>query len=153
MFCVKPIFWKLKMLVCTLGGEGGRGSEKVYCLYTHENVDILDGTLFDTLKWDLNKILLTYLHYVKSFNVWIHSTMHHVHDQGVCCFTSDLLRHPLTFQISHCLLNIMHGHFFMVQIMLMWLMLERPLLLYLYMSMTKWTIAWWSTVFTKNGWL
>ncbi len=28
----------------TLEG-GGRGSEKVYCLYTHENVDILDGPL------------------------------------------------------------------------------------------------------------
>ncbi len=33
------------MLVCTLGGEGGRGSEKVYCLYTHENVDIFGWTL------------------------------------------------------------------------------------------------------------
>ncbi len=26
---------------------GGRGSEKVYCLYTHENVDILDGPLVE----------------------------------------------------------------------------------------------------------
>ncbi len=34
------------MLVCTLGGEG-EGSEKVYCLYTHENVDIFG--------WPLNK--------------------------------------------------------------------------------------------------
>ncbi len=40
MLYMKPIFWKPKMLVCTLRGEGGRGSEKVYCLYTHENVDI-----------------------------------------------------------------------------------------------------------------
>ncbi len=23
MLCMKPIFWKPKMLVCTLGGEGG----------------------------------------------------------------------------------------------------------------------------------
>ncbi len=30
------------MLVCTLGGEG---SEKVYCLYTHENVDIFGWSL------------------------------------------------------------------------------------------------------------
>ncbi len=28
MFCVKPIFCKPKMLVCTLGGEGGGGLKK-----------------------------------------------------------------------------------------------------------------------------
>ncbi len=39
------------MLVCTLGGKGGRGSEKVYCLYTHENVDIFGWPLtVSTLK-------------------------------------------------------------------------------------------------------
>ncbi len=39
----------------TLEG-GGRGSEKVYCLYTHENVDILG--------WPLNDINKT------TFNTW-----------------------------------------------------------------------------------
>ncbi len=33
------------MLVCTLGVGGGGGSEKVYCLYTHENVDIFGWPL------------------------------------------------------------------------------------------------------------
>ncbi len=38
------------MLVCILGGEGGGGggSEKVYCLYTHENVDIFGWPLSQT---------------------------------------------------------------------------------------------------------
>ncbi len=44
MLCVKPIFWKPKMLVCTLVGEW-EGFEKVYCLYTHENVDIFGWPL------------------------------------------------------------------------------------------------------------
>ncbi len=42
------------MLVCTLGGEGGGGSEKVYCLYTHENVDILGWPL---KAFSINRIL------------------------------------------------------------------------------------------------
>ncbi len=33
-----------------LGGEGEKGSEKVYCLYTHENVDIL-GWPLSILLW------------------------------------------------------------------------------------------------------
>ncbi len=37
------------MLVCTLRGEGGRESEKVYCLYTHENVDIFGWPLIEVL--------------------------------------------------------------------------------------------------------
>ncbi len=31
-------------------GRGGRGSEKVYCLYTHENVDIFGWPLSSSLK-------------------------------------------------------------------------------------------------------
>ncbi len=33
-------FWYSKMLMCTFFGGGGVGSQKVYGLYTHENVDI-----------------------------------------------------------------------------------------------------------------
>ncbi len=40
MLFMKSIFWKPKMLVCTLGGEGGGGLKKCTVLYTHENVDI-----------------------------------------------------------------------------------------------------------------
>ncbi len=41
------------MLVCALRGEGGGGSEKVYCLYTHENVDIFGWSLSESYdyKW------------------------------------------------------------------------------------------------------
>ncbi len=45
MLYMKPIFWKPKMLVCTLGGEWGGGSENVYYLTTHENVDIFGWPL------------------------------------------------------------------------------------------------------------
>ncbi len=34
------------MLVCTLRGDG-EGSEELYCLYTHENVDIFGWPLND----------------------------------------------------------------------------------------------------------
>ncbi len=44
------------MLVCTLGGEG-EGHEKVYCLYTHENVDIFGWPLSNL--YIMNDTILT----------------------------------------------------------------------------------------------
>ncbi len=42
---MKPIFWKLKMLVCTLGGEGGRGLKKCTVCTLMKMLTFLDGPL------------------------------------------------------------------------------------------------------------
>ncbi len=47
------IFSTQKMLMCTLLGGGGRGSQKVYGLYNHENVDIDERPLMK-LHWSTN---------------------------------------------------------------------------------------------------
>ncbi len=44
MLCMKLIFWKPKCWSVHLEGRG-RVSEKVYCLHTHENVDIFGWPL------------------------------------------------------------------------------------------------------------
>ncbi len=42
--CMIPLFWNPKYLSVHFRGVG-RGEEKVYCLYTHENVDIFEWPL------------------------------------------------------------------------------------------------------------
>ncbi len=43
MFCVKPIFWKPKMFVCTLGGERGGGLKKCTVCTLMKMLTFLDG--------------------------------------------------------------------------------------------------------------
>ncbi len=45
MLCVKPHILETKNVGLYTWRGGGRGSEKVYCLYTHENVDIFGWPL------------------------------------------------------------------------------------------------------------
>ncbi len=66
---MKPILWEPEKLVCTLGGEGmGWRSEKVYCLYSHENVDIFGWPVrtimpIETLKFLYNIIAQPHIDY------------------------------------------------------------------------------------------
>ncbi len=41
--CVKPILWNPKMLVCTLGGEGGGGLKKCTVCTLMKMLTFLDG--------------------------------------------------------------------------------------------------------------
>ncbi len=45
MLCVKPHILETKNVGLYTCRGGGRGYEKVYCLYTHENVDIFGWPL------------------------------------------------------------------------------------------------------------
>ncbi len=57
MFCVKPIFWKLKMLVCTLGGEGGGGLKKCTVCTLMKMLTFLDGPLNNLGQYDRSRVL------------------------------------------------------------------------------------------------
>ncbi len=48
---------------------GGRGSEKVYCLYTHENVDIFRWPL-TVLTNNIFKCFCYSLHEMEMGNIW-----------------------------------------------------------------------------------